>query len=297
MPLPSNTKAKAQFIDRDYQPGSTKNNRVSIQLRLDGFSFVQIDSISNKVLFFEDFLIPIMLGDEAEFQYEKLTLRFESLLNEKQEFSQAFKSVHIVIDNEFYTLIPEVLYSERRIEDYLKLTHVLPENFLVKSNTLRFSESKLVFGIYAPLFYLLSDHFQNFELRHFSNLFIQQSALLQKTSGESKIYVNVNEKSIYILAFENDKLLFSNSFAFKEKEDFLYYILLIYNQMNFNPEKNPLVFSGNIDRASDLYAIAYQYISNINFHPIKSDGIIFGRDFPETFKSKYCVLIQSVICE
>lgn len=297
MPLPTSIKASAQFIDRDFQADYTKNNRLSIQLRLDGFSFAQIDSITNKVLLIEDYHVPLMLGDEAVYQNEKVNLRVEDFLAEKQIHRQDYKSVHIVIDNNYFTLVPSVLFEKERAKDYLGQVHQLPEDFIVKTDELSLFEMKNVYAVYAPLFFNLSDQFVNFEIKHASSVFIQQTAVLQKTQKKASVYVDVGKFSMQIIAFEDDKLLFSNTFAFKEKEDFIYFILLVYNQLNFKPEAIPLFFSGNIDRSSALYAIAYQYIGFLSFIKIQKNRLVFGNDIPESVGSTYWILTQAILCE
>jgi hypothetical protein len=297
MPLPTSIKASAQFIDWDFQADYTKNNRLSIQLRLDGFSFAQIDSITNKVLLIEDYHVPLMLGDEAIYQNEKVNLRLEDFLAEKQIHRQDYKSVHLVIDNNYFTLVPSVLFEKERVKDYLGQVHQLPEDFMVKTDDLSIFETKNAYAVYAPLFFNLSDQFVNFEIKHASSVFIQQTAVLQKMQKEASVYIDVGKSSMQIIAFENDKLLFSNTFAFKEKEDFIYFILLVYNQLNFKPEAVPLFFSGNIDRSSALYAIAYQYIGFLSFIKTQNNRLVFGNDIPESVGSRYWILTQAILCE
>ena len=297
MPLPTTSKASAQYIDRDFQPDFTKNNRLSIQLRLDGFSFAQIDSISNKVLFVEDYKVPLMLGEESVFQNEKVNLRLENFLAEKQIHQKGYKSVHFVIDNPYFALVPSILLEASQVDDYLRQLHQIPENFLIKTDEISFFNSKNVYGIYAPLLYNLTDHFSSFVIKHASTIFIQQMALLQKMRKGEAVYIEVGLMRMQIIAFDGDKLVFSNSFAFKEKEDFIYFILLVYNQLNFKPETTPLFFSGNIDRSSPLYAIAYQYIGILDFSKPQLSGLVFGSDIPESVGLKYRVLTQAVICE
>lgn len=296
-PLQNSMKASAQFLDRDFQPNYTKNNRLSIQLRLDGFSFAQIDSISKKVLLIEDYTIPVMLGDEAVYQNEKVNLRLEALFAETQMQSQKYKSVHLVIDNPFFTLIPSVLFEEKYAPDYLRQVHQPPENSMIKTDLLSSFDSRNVYAVYAPLFFNFSDHFVNFEIRHASTVYIQQMMVFQKTLKGSSVFIDVASSSMLVIAFDGDRLLFSNSFAFKEKEDFIYFILLVYNQLNFKTETVPLFFSGNIDRTSPLYAIAYQYIRFLDFPLAKKSGLVYGNDIPESVGSKYCVLTQAVLCE
>ncbi|MCD6092193.1 MAG: DUF3822 family protein [Bacteroidales bacterium] len=297
MPLPTTSKASAQYIDRDFQPDFTKNNRLSIQLRLDGFSFAQIDSISNKVLFVEDYKVPLMLGEESVFQNEKVNLRLENFLAEKQIHQKGYKSVHFVIDNPYFALVPSILLEASQVDDYLRQLHQIPENFLIKTDEISFFNSKNVYGIYAPLLYNLTDHFSSFVIKHASTIFIQQMALLQKMRKGEAVYIEVGLMRMQIIAFDGDKLVFSNSFAFKEKEDFIYFILLVYNQLNFKPETTPLFFSGNIDRSSPLYAIAYQYIGILDFPKPQLSGLVFGSDIPESVGLKYRVLTQAVVCE
>ncbi|RLD39164.1 MAG: hypothetical protein DRI74_01705 [Bacteroidetes bacterium] len=297
MPLPNSMIASAQFIDRDFQSDNTKNNRLSIQLRLDGFSFAQIDSITNKVLLIEDYKVPLMLGDEAVYQSEKVNLRLGDILAEKKISSKNFKSVHLTIDNSYFTLVPIALFDKENAIDYLNQLHRLPENFMVRTDKLSFLETQNVYAVYAPSFYSLSDHFSTINLKHASTVFIQQMAILQKMRKGAAVYVEVATNSMHIIVFDNDKLLFSNTFLFKEKEDFIYFILLVYNQLNLKPESVPLLFSGNIDRSTALYAIAYQYIGNLEFPNIKNSGLVFGNDIPETIASKYHILTQAVLCE
>ncbi|MDA3905044.1 MAG: DUF3822 family protein [Bacteroidales bacterium] len=291
------TKASAQFIDRDFQSDNTKNNRLSIQLRQDGFSFAQIDSISKKVLSIEDYQVPFMLGNEAFYQNEKVNLRLEDILAEKQIHRNNYKSVHFVVDNNFFTLVPTELFESKQVDEYLKQVHQIPENFAVKTDELSFFYSKNVYAVYAPLFYNLTDHFSKFVIKHASTIFIQQMAVLQKMRKGNAVYVHVGATSMHIIAFEDEKLLFSNSFTFKEKEDFIYFILLVYNQLKFKPETVPLLFSGNIDRRSPLYAIAYQYLGDLDFTNAQRSGLIFGNDIPDPIGSKYLVLTQAVLCE
>ena len=297
MPLPNTMKASAQFINRDFRSENTKNNRLSIQLRLDGFSFAQIDSISKKVLLIEDYQVPLMLGDEAVYQNEKVNLRLEDYLAESRMNQKDYKSVHLVFDNNYFTLVPSVLFKKEQAGDYLNQVHQLPENFIVKTDTLPFLETKNVYAVYAPLFYGLTDHFSSMEMRHASTVFIQQMALQQKKRKGSAVFVEVGISSMHIIAFDQDKLVFSNTFSFKEKENFIYFILLVYKQLNFKPESAPLFFSGNIDRSSPLYAIAYQYITFLDFPKPADSTLIFGNDIPEMIASKYHVLTQAVLCE
>lgn len=298
MPLEASIQASAQYISRNFKSDDIRNNRLSIQLRLDGFSFAQIDSLSNRILLLEEYKVPLMLGDEAEFQPEKVMLRFEKWLSEKKIPRNAYASLHILIDNSFFTQLPNALFlNTENLQDYLKLSHRLPANFTVKYNELPALESKNIFGLYAPLYFSLSDYFESFQLLHFSTVFIRRMALLQKTSQQKAVYVDVAETSMLVIVFDQDKLLFANMFDFKQGEDFIYFILLVYNQLGLHTEEVPLYFFGQIDRSSALYSIAYQYVKHIDFPAEKVAAVAAGSDMPMSVLSRYFTLTHAVLCE
>ena len=67
---------------------------------------------------------------------------------------------------------------------------------------------------------------------------------------------------------------FSNSFEFETKEDFIYYILFTFEQLNLDVEKVKLYFTGDIELESEIYNSTYQYIRNVFF--LESNNSIFN---------------------
>ena len=66
--------------------------------------------------------------------------------------------------------------------------------------------------------------------------------------------------------------IFFNSFDYKSKEDILYYLLFTFSELSLNPDNIHLVCCGLIDLDSELYALLYNYIRNIElleFHEIE----------------------------
>jgi hypothetical protein len=87
------------------------------------------------------------------------------------------------------------------------------------------------------------------------------------------MFVNVHTSTFDILVLKGEKLILANSFSFHTKEDFIYYILFTAEQLGLDTDTFQLSFLGNIEKASEIYKIAYQYIRNINF--LESENLIF----------------------
>ncbi|MBN2237877.1 MAG: DUF3822 family protein [Bacteroidales bacterium] len=291
--MPTTNQASAPFIDRE----QIKNIRLSIQFALNGFSFALQDGLSGRILKIESIEVPLMLGDEAAFQNEKVQLRFENFLAQNPFDSYVFDRVSVVITNSFFTLIPQSLYQEEVAPSYLSIGHELPEDFTVKANYSREIDAYVVYGIYAPLFFLLSDTFSNLEIRHELTVFLNKIASIQKKENKTAVYVEAHADSFLVSVFQAEKLLLANTFSFKEKEDFVYFLLAIYDLLQLNVEFIPLWFSGMIDRRSPLYAIAYQYIRNIDFVKIETADLIFDPAIEDIEKMKFNLLTQALVCE
>ncbi len=297
MPLPKKLQASAQFIDRDFNPKQTKNNRLSIQLRRDGFSFAQIDSFNTKLVWLQDYDVPPLLGDEAVYQCEKISLRFEQVLVEQNLVLKDYKEVIISLESSFFTLVPEALFENEKNRDYLEHLHQLPENILIKTDNLPPLDAVNVFAIYAPLYYSLVDNFPNFKLKHSLSVMLHHALLVQQQIKGKSVFIHIAKQQFFALAFADKQLLFSNTFNFKTKEDFIYFIVLIYQQLEFDLDRIPLYFSGNINRSSSLYHIAYQYIKFLKFYPENSIEWQLGKDIPKEVNTQFQLLIQAILCE
>ena len=63
-----------------------------------------------------------------------------------------------------------------------------------------------------------------------------------------------------MVLLKNKELVFFNSFEYQTKEDFIYYVLFVFEQLQLDPQKQLVKLFGNISTNSELYQIAYQFI-------------------------------------
>ena len=84
-------------------------------------------------------------------------------------------------------------------------------------------------------------------------------------NSETRAFVNVKNNSYELIILNNDKLVFHNYFNFNTKEDFLYFILFTFDQLNIDNESIPLYFLGFIEEKSPVIELCSRYIRNIRF--------------------------------
>ena len=87
---------------------------------------------------------------------------------------------------------------------------------------------------------------------------------LERTD-DNRIYLNVNDQYFEIFVFKEAKLLFYNTFRFKTKEDFLYFLLFTMEQLHLDTETVPVYFMGMIEEDSQIVELATRYVRNVRF--------------------------------
>lgn len=234
------------------------NQELSIQLSLSGLSFCILNTDTNTITYLQhvDFSkkTPSDLLDAVKHEF-----------NTNSNLQKEFSKLTVIHENEWSTLVPKPLFNEDNLADYLKFnTKILKTDFITFDN-INQNDSVNVYVPFTNINNYLFDKFGSFTYKHFSTVLIEQLLTLEKNSNTSKVYVNVNTDSFEVIAFNTGKLTLYNTFNYQTKEDFIYYLLFTFEQLQLNPETVELVFLGNLNKEHAIYKIAYKYVRHVSF--------------------------------
>ena len=225
---------------------------MTIQHSLDGLSFVVFDTAENKFIALKHYKI------------SEKNIPLETLLDELQERESwkldDFKNVNIIIDNNTNTFVPKTFFQEEIKESYLSLLNINNSNIL--TDNISKHDIINVYSSHDELNFLKD----NINIYHSSSVLVKK--LLKEFSNrntETRAFVNVKNYSYELIILNNDKLIFHNYFNFNTKEDFLYFILFTFDQLNIDNESIPLHFLGFIEEKSPIVELCSRYIRNIRF--------------------------------
>ena len=235
-----------------------ENHILSIQVSLDGFSFyVKNDSDSTCI-------------ESDSFPFDHIQAPEQALIKIKEIFAalpllnNTFKEVVVIYDNELFTLVPESLFDQNNLADYLKFnTKILKTDFTVFDEL---DDFKLI-NVYIPFSNINNfffDHFGTFTFFHSQTVFL--SSILSsedQNDGVKQVHVHISETSIAVIAHKNDQLLLNNRFNYENAADCVYYILYCYEQLQLDPEVNPIVLHGIVSENDAIYNLIYDYIRNV----------------------------------
>ena len=208
-----------------------------------------------------------------------------------------FNKIIFLIDHNDYTLMPKALFIEAKAKDYLIFNQNISYSFDVISNTIFTTDKVILFAVYQPLKNIIDERFSDYSLKHNNNVLLLALLKLQKNKKTTpSLYVSVSSNLMHIIGIDNENLLMCNTYQFSSKEDFIYFVLLAYDQLSLNPKKDSLYLLGDISRSSLIFQICWQYILNISFIDQLS-GIKTASTFDHMPTHQYFTLIQSTLCE
>jgi hypothetical protein len=245
----------------------SNHHQLSIQFTLDGFSFCITNLDSKKTLHFCEYTFEKSLKTP-----DNLVKEIETIFKENSFLQEDFKEILVIHQNNLSALVPDAFFNEKNLKDYLGYTIKTLATDFFAFDSLPSIQTQNVYIPFVNVNNYLFQNFGEFEYKHASSIFIEK--LLQNTSAEEKtMYVDVRKQHFSIVILEKKQLLFSNSFSFETKEDFIYYILFTAEQLGLDADKFPLFFTGEIEKDAQIYKITYQYIRNIHF--LESENPIF----------------------
>jgi len=265
-----------------------KQTELSILINLDGFSFCIYALPKKQPIVFQRFKFK-----EKATTPERLLNKIEYIFSENEFLKESFNKVTVVHQNELATLVPTVLFDENNLKHYLKNSvKVLPMDFISfeKNDTL---DATTVYIPFVNVNNFLLNHYGSFEYYH---CFSKLTELLKNedlNSTKDKIYVHVNKNNFELLAFKSNQLKVINRFEFKTPEDFIYYILFVAEQYDFDTEDVQLTLLGDIIKESDLFDILFKYVRNIEFWTTNIESKEGFKELPQ--HSNFILLNQHLI--
>lgn len=187
--------------------------------------------------------------------------RLEKILP-KEEF-QNNSGMQVCISDPLYTLVPQALFDEQELNTYLGFNHPLEENSNYKFHFTKLEslEAVIVFAIPRSLEFMLKAKLPPYQLTHFASPILEALGL-EKTNN-NELLIHVQETHFEVIYVPKGKLQFFNSFQYQSKEDFIYYLLYVMEQLKLEREVTKLVLLGEIEKESAIFKLLYTYIHEV----------------------------------
>ncbi|WP_299100562.1 DUF3822 family protein [uncultured Winogradskyella sp.] len=233
---------------------------LSIQINLNGLSFCILNRTTNEIEFLKT------IDFEQKQLPDAVLNHLKTELSSNTAFSEDFNDVLVIHQNELATLVPEKLYDPENKVDYLKFNSKILRNDFITEDHISVNDSVNVYVPYVNINNYIFETFGEFVYKHSSSILIDSFLQNPETKEEEPVvYINVNKTTIELLVLENNKLQLFNTFEYHSKEDFIYYVLFVFEQLKLDVETTTTLLSGNIVIGDQNFVMLYLYIRNVTF--------------------------------
>jgi len=292
--MQSHHRLNKKIKDDKFTPDEIGQYNLSMQLNTSIFRICITDSETNRCLFIEDYTLENILYPEQ--LIEQLNHIFE-----QHEVLQAgfWKTIKLAIKELDFSLIPTTLFDKQYAKDYLKINsgkQVEEEDIFYYSQ--KSTDAISIFSANKKIINWISAHYPGKAITviHHTTPLIEGILYDSKGESEKRVFAHVEQKVVTIVVRSAKGLEFCNSFYFSSSEDFIYFVLFVYHQLNLNPEKNVLQLFGEITTDSDIYKKLLTYIRNVSFGD-KPTSMQFGYQFDELFDHRFFDLYSMHFCD
>jgi hypothetical protein len=277
--------------DKALNTANPEDYKLSIQFSLDGFSFCLFDEATNKFLSIESYSV------QGNPSMEKFCRGFENFTNNHEFLKSHFQEVLFLIETSKTTLIPVPLFDENEVDTFAGFNFPDNDNSLFLHDRLIYPDTYNLYAIPKIIMETLKALFPRARFICHSSALIEGLMIQYKNLQEKKrAFVNTRNSYLDIVIIEGKNLLYHNSFKYSTKEDFIYYIIFVLEQLNLNPEETELILSGFIEKSSSLFEMVYKYVRSIRFREL-SGNFSYSYVFDEIPSHYFTNLINSRLCE
>lgn len=255
--------------------------------------FCVIDAETNRCLAMESYSTDTTIS--ADLFAERLSHIVE---NHPYLPARFWKSIHVCIANDKFTLIPSSLFREENSLSYLKLNCEV--NTEHESVTHYLHKQAGIVNIFTldDQYYRWTKSFypgNNVKFMHHTTPLIE-ACLRQVSSNGSNtsILLCVGYEFMTLIVKEGASLKFCNKFFFKTDEDFLYYIFLVFDELGLQAT-TPILVYGELTPPSSKFQQLKKYFPAAYFGR-RPSTLNFGFVFDELMENNYFDLFSICYC-
>ena len=227
--------------------------KLCFEVATSNLSFCVIDLISNKIITHKSY---------AFNQNNVLEEELWKIFVENPILEEKYDDVVVLHNSNLNTFVPSSLFDPNYLGSYLQYNSKVFETDYFAYDYLDTYDLNNVFIPYTNINNYLLDHYDTFDYKNCNSIFVKKALDFSKNNDAKQVWVHFQNDRFEIVVTKNKHLLLFNTFIYKTLEDFIYYLLFTYEQLQLNPEIVPVQFIGDISEESDSFKIAYKYIRN-----------------------------------
>lgn len=242
-----------------FDEGKTQDYELSILTGVDSFAYIIRDRSTNRLLAYRSYTF------DAE-EKQQWPAAFNRLVQSDSKLrSLRYGSTIMAWDTEKVTLVPHRLYDNDHPTEYLEQLTVVGLEDTVRTESFNELGAELVFAAPRESIETAERRLRPLRTHHYSGGLLTAWALRSRRIGHRSVSAAIRSGRMLVAAHRNGVMEFFNTFLFANSQDALYYLLLVYQQVGWTPNRVPLYLSGEVTEHGELYQQFYKYVEDLRF--------------------------------
>lgn len=237
----------------------TKNTNIyelSILMGVDSFDYMVTDSRKHLQALKSYDVGPQMMAQPSILQ---------SLIQEDGLLALPYRAIRAGWASGKSTLVPQRLYNEQKKTAYLEQATELGAGDLVLVDSLPDLALNNIYAVPQAIVSFIRQSFPACRLFHISTALLAGIRNLPNPKEGHRVYAHLKDGLAFLSVFDGSSLLFFNAFPFQSAKDFIYFLLLAYQQFGLKQERAPAYLSGQLVEDSEIFREAFRYLKYIHF--------------------------------
>ena len=252
-----------EITDRSFDLSQTINYILSIRFIPEGFCFIVFNRQHKKILHFSEIT--------EKGKDPKLLLR-ENVSN-NLILQSSFEEIFCMWDTPLYTLLPSAVFSEENIAQFWKLNfgENNSKDFSFFSDKLKLLDIINIYVIPTEYANLLKEFFPSIQFINQQSVQIIDSLFENKKENSSQVCIQIHPDFFDALVLQKGKIILANSYRFQNKDEFLYFSINLFEQLQLAPCSTEIILSGETSEKDEKATTLQKYIRTVNFRKITTD--------------------------
>lgn len=184
---------------------------------------------------------------------------------EEERVLRDYHKVRLAWRGHRFTIVPARLYNGDARQALLMNLTALSDQDTVLADPLPELDAFVVYALDQTQLTLWRRTFVGARFYHIATPLLQSLAALARKQGRPQVYAYFHDGWMTSIGLERDQLRFCNTFRCPDAKDYLYYLLLTYEQCGWKPDQVPLHLLGEVMRDAAVYKLLYRYVRDIQF--------------------------------
>lgn len=281
--------AQHRFRDETLDPANSSAYNLYIAAGPAGIRLGLVEVQRNKFVLLEDYTAVATLP---------LATQLQALAAQHEFLHQpGWQHVRLAVQNRSFTLLPAPLFRLGDEATYLRLHHQLE---LGQESLHHYEHVGLdmvsVFAAEQSLSDWFLTAYPTGRLLHQTSALIEGVVHQSKQSAPKQLYLHVNSQELTLVAVHGKRLEYCNVFPFSSPEDFIYYTILVMQELQLNPDQDSLVVWGDLLPDSELFTILRKYVRHVRFGTRPFD-LAYSYRLNDAFDYRYFGLYSLHLCK